>query len=571
PKHTQTPSGNRPPPTSTTTTAATAAAATRHSRTSSSVSSSTPTTTTTAITTTTTAAARPPPPTSHAHTASSASVSGGTAPAPSRKSFLPQRHLTSRRSPERTVPVTPLLPPPPKAQVAPDMAPTTATTTTLLPPPARDASVVRPNNTSPSRRRRDSLRSSPARRGTLGGAGAGAGAGAAVKAQSVASNEGSRSLAHQQQQASSTERSNTGQARAAAAAATQVPPATRLDRSASLRQTAPARVASTAARHTRNRSQVLVGTGQQAGGGGAAKNAPAESASRAAKPSFNMYQQHYSPKKSAPKAAVGSVSTVAAGDSNVMQALPPHIPPLQVELLQLLLLHAEGLQAKRKWEASMDAKCRELHSSVVKTYQSVLATERAVQRDRNVAALEQFAGDVHACNGRYDFATQIQMLSRVIQEVSDLTQSRDGRYNVVIQEFEEWSAHVNEVKQNRMRKTGELQFIDPLRDGWRNDVAALSAKLELCSRELDCVEIRTATTTQGDDRSGYHASALARAVTGHRELIRSMIDELDVIAKIESEVTMMERSWVTRTVDSLRIDIAPGQDGDMRIPAWKKT
>ncbi|KAI2064953.1 hypothetical protein LOZ02_005927, partial [Ophidiomyces ophidiicola] len=571
PKHTQTTSGNRPPPTSTTTTAATAAA-TRHSRTSSSVSSSTPTTTTTAITATTTAA-RPPPPTSHAHTASSASVSGGTAPAPSRKSFLPQRHLTSRRSPERTVPVTPLLPPPPKAQVAPDMAPTTATTTTLLPPPARDASVVRPNNTSPSRRRRDSLRSSPARRGTLGGAGAGAGAGAAVKAQSVASNEGSRSLAHQQQQASSTERSNTGQARAAAAAATtQVPPATRLDRSASLRQTAPARVAPTAARHTRNRSQVLVGTGQQAGGGGAAQNAPAESASRAAKPSFNMYQQHYSPKKSAPKAAVGSVSTVAAGDSNVMQALPPHIPPLQVELLQLLLLHAEGLQAKRKWEASMDAKCRELHSSVVKTYQSVLATERAVQRDRNVAALEQFAADVQACNGRYDFATQIQMLSRVIQEVSDLTQSRDGRYNVVIQEFEEWSAHVKEVKQNRTQRNGGLQFIDPLRDGWRNDVAALSAKLELCSRELDCVEIRTATTTtQGDDRSGYHASALARAVTGHRELIRSMIDELDVIAKIESEVTMMERSWVTRTVDSLRIDIAPGQDGDMRIPAWKKT
>ncbi|KAI1955894.1 hypothetical protein LOZ58_006589, partial [Ophidiomyces ophidiicola] len=567
PKHTQTTSGNRPSPTSTTTTAATAAA-TRHSRTSSSVSSSTPTTTTTAITTT---AARPPPPTSHAHTAS-ASVSGGTVPAPSRKSFLPQRHLTSRRSPERTVPVAP--PPPPKAQVAPDIAPTTTTMATPLlpPPPAMDASVMRPN-TSPSRRR-DSLRSSPARRGTLGG-GAGTGAAAAVKAESVASNEGSRSLTHQQQQASSTERSNTGQARAAAAAA-QVPPATRLDRSASLRQTAPARVASTAARHTRNRSQVLVGSGQQAGGGAgagaaaAAKNAPAEGASRAAKPSFNMYQQHYSPRKPAPKAAVNSASTVAAGDSNVAQALPLHIPPLQVELLQLLLLHSEGLQAKRKWEASMDAKCRELHSSVVKTYQSVLATERAVQRDRNVAALEQFAADVQACNGRYDFATQIQMLSRVIQEVSDLTESRDGRYNVVIQEFEEWSAHVKEVKQSRTQKTGGLQFIDTLRDGWRNDVAALSAKLELCSRELDCVEIRTATT-QGDDRSGYHASALVRAVTGHRELIRSMIDELDVIATIESEVTMMERSWVTRTVDSLRIDIAPGQDGDLRIPAWKKT
>ncbi|EEP81872.1 predicted protein [Uncinocarpus reesii 1704] len=286
-----------------------------------------------------------------------------------------------------------------------------------------------------------------------------------------------------------------------------------------------------------------------------------------------MYQQHYSPKKPVPKSSTSSLS-IAAGGGNGAASLPQNICLLQTELLQLHLLHSQALDAKRKWEASADTKCRKLHESVATSYRSVLSSERSIQQNRNAAAIEQFAADIKASNSRYDLPSQIQMLSKVIQEVSDMTDPGEGRYSLVIQEFEEWSTRVQQIRQNRSQPTSngnattvriDSEFVDPLSDAWKTQVAALSTKLELCSRELDCLEVSSAVTEQAV--SDYDASALVKAVRGHRVLIQSMIQELDVMAKIEFEVVKLEKCWVKRNVEPLWADI--NQDIEIRIPAWK--
>ncbi|WEW58769.1 hypothetical protein PRK78_004237 [Emydomyces testavorans] len=473
---------------------------------------------------------------SHAHTGSEGNVSAGSGfnSVLSRRSLLPQRNLSgvpSNRKLERTV-TAPLKVHAPETQ----------------PRKPRDVGLS-------SHSRRDSLS-------------------LAVKGNNPGLvEESGLSDCKQQQEQKSTERLNSGQAKPVQA------PATRLDRSASLRQPVTSRLASAATSHTRHRSQVVgSGIGQTTAVHRQDRNVTEAQGdiSKLRKPQFNTYQQHYSPKKPAPKVTPQTLS-MNTGDNNASTTLPPHILPLQTELLQLHLLHSQALHAKRKWETNTDGQCRRLHNSVVTTYRSVLSTEQSIQRNRNAAAIEQFAAEIKTCNSRYDFLTQVQMLSKVIQEVSDLTDSQEGRYNNAVREFEKWSAHVTEVKQSRSQpETGDSiaagydsEFIESLSDEWRNDVAALLAKLELCSRELDCLEVG-ATSSDNEDASDYYASALVRAVKGHKLLIQSMIEELDVIAKIEAEVVKMERSWVKTNVEAVCRNRAPSDDVELRIPVWKR-
>lgn len=306
--------------------------------------------------------------------------------------------------------------------------------------------------------------------------------------------------------------------------------------------------------HARHRSQVLSSTNLTSRQEKATTDGLSASSRAAAKPQFNTFQQQYSPKKlaPAPKPSISSLSTAAGeGTGNNTThggtSLPTHVPPLQVELLQLHLLHSQALRAKQNWETSADEQCRKLHASVKRTYQAVLSAEREIQRARNAAAIEQFASDIKACNSRYDFPTQVQMLSRVMQTVMELTKARDGRYNLAVREFEEWSHHAMEIRIQRSQSAtkAEVQFIESLSDAWRNEVAALSAKLELCARELDCLEIRDLMAGEED------ASALVRAFKGHKVLVHSMVEELDAIAKIEAEMMTMEREWVKSSADAI--------------------
>ncbi|KLJ05793.1 hypothetical protein EMPG_10766 [Blastomyces silverae] len=405
--------------------------------------------------------------------------------------------------------------------------------------------------------------------------------------------------------------------------------ATRLERSASLRQPIASR-GTTAANHSRHQSHLVGLTKGYSGVKQGEGNTSSTPSLKANKPQFSTFQQHFSPKKgpkakpplppalTSPTTATASATATGTGNETSTQT-HPHIAALQVELLQLHLLHADSIRARREWESSAERQLHKQHKSVVSKYRTLLAQEQAAQRHINNLALNKLAADCKThtnrstrnnninnnCNsGAYDFSQQIQVLSRVIQDVATLTDMRGGRYISCIRTFEKWFEHVARVRQGRtgsrkpsrsqepaMNKYGddvdrssnsnndndksnhEYEFIDPLSFKWKEEVAALGVKLELCARELDCldvdvdvdVDVRMADGQQakgadsdmsmhGDGGDGYQyppSSALVRAVKGHKMLLASMIDELEVMSAVEADVGKLERLWVRGAVDRL--------------------
>ncbi|PGH16071.1 hypothetical protein AJ79_02051 [Helicocarpus griseus UAMH5409] len=385
--------------------------------------------------------------------------------------------------------------------------------------------------------------------------------------------------------------------------------ATRLERSASLRQP-PASRLTAAAKHSRHQSQGVVVakglTSVKQGEGDASSNPSL----RASKPQFSTLQQHYSPKKGpktkqpVPTTSTASSTTTTKTEPGTDPASPSHTDPyiaaLQTELLQLHLLHANSLQARRDWESSAEQKLRKQHKAVMSKYHALLAREEAAQRYVNNLALNKLAEDAKMHNkgnkSSYDFSDQIQVLSRVVQDVAALTDARGGRYSSCVRVFEEWFAHVSQVRQerSRMRKSAvgsgggddggdddgsgsgsNCDFIDPLNSKWKEEVVALGAKLELCARELDCLDVDARVDGIGEGGNGYPtSSALVRTVRGHKMLLASMIGELEVMSAVEADVGVLERLWVKGAVDRLSSGEGGGGGGNGlvemggRQPAW---
>ncbi|OAX80683.1 hypothetical protein ACJ72_04978 [Emergomyces africanus] len=419
--------------------------------------------------------------------------------------------------------------------------------------------------------------------------------------------------------------------------------ATRLERSASLRQPTASRVTATA-NHSRHQSQVVGSTKGHTGLKQVESNTSSTPSLKSIKPQFSTFQQHYSPKKgpkSKPPLPPASTSPTAATATGTGIELAsqnhPHTAALQAELLQLHLLHTESLRAIREWESSAEQQLCKRHKSAVSNNHTLLAREQAVQRHVNNLALETLAADskTHThrssnnnnndnddkhnnnSNRAYDFSEQIQVLSHVIQDVAALTDMRGGRYISCVYTFEKWFEHVVRVRQGRSdnrngsrsrkpaavckhrddyddqnyyshidKRSCKYEFIDPLSSKWKEEVAALGVKLELCSRELDCldvIDVRVATDghekgvdadTDGDGEfgNGYpSSSALARAVSGHKMLLASMVEELEVMSAVETDVGKLEKLWVRVAVDRLRSSSggdAVGRKEERQQPAW---
>ncbi|EQL30714.1 hypothetical protein BDFG_06862 [Blastomyces dermatitidis ATCC 26199] len=412
--------------------------------------------------------------------------------------------------------------------------------------------------------------------------------------------------------------------------------ATRLGRSASLRQPITSRVTTTA-NHSRHQSHLVGLTKGYAYAGvkqGEGSTSPTPSF-KVNKPQFSTFQQHFSPKKgpktkppippalTSPTTATATATATGTGNEP-STPIHPHIAALQVELLQLHLLHADSILARREWESSAEQQLHKQHKSVVSKYRTLLAQEQAAQRHINNLALNKLAADNKTHTSRstrnnnynynynyssssspYDFSQQIQVLSRVIQDVATLTDMHGGRYISCVRTFEKWFEHVARVRQGRtgsqnparsqepaLNKYGddddadqgsnnnndndnsksscEYEFIDSLSFKWKEEVAALGVKLELCARELDCLDVdvdvvngRMADGQQAkgvDSDVSMHSeggdgcppsSALVRAVRGHKMLLASMIDELEVMSAVEADVGKLERLWVRGAVDRL--------------------
>ncbi|EAU36922.1 predicted protein [Aspergillus terreus NIH2624] len=327
---------------------------------------------------------------------------------------------------------------------------------------------------------------------------------------------------------------------------TDMPPPPRPVRSASLRQ--PARsspgTSSTTRGHTRHRSQVVTPASVQAATKKIEPPSPVTATPRS-RTQFTTFQQHYSPKKSAtPQATTPSVRAPADLDPSLIPSSWPEIAALQTELLQLSLLHSTFLRQNTEWEATAESEIRDLYDSVATDYRGVLKEERELQRQLNGQALHHWFKNCREYNGRQGFAEQIQVLSQVLQEVCDLTETPGGRYTTLLQEFESWLQQADEIRNLRHyteEALGPVVFIDPLNAAWKEEVYLTTMKLELCSRQLQSLDILGYGEVER-----LESSTLLRVAKGLEEMANSMVEELNAIRKIEADIVRSERQWALK-------------------------
>ncbi|KAJ5086128.1 hypothetical protein N7532_010899 [Penicillium argentinense] len=343
----------------------------------------------------------------------------------------------------------------------------------------------------------------------------------------------------------------------------EMPPPPRPMRSASLRQPSSARqgtgALSAARGHARHRSQMVPAT--------ATKIQPdpaAAAATQRAKPPFSTYQQHYSPKKPGAKPPTPTPGSASAFDGLLVLTSWPDIAALQTELLQLSLFHSNSLQRHTIWKAESESELRKKHETVARQYQSVLGAEKQRQHDINVQALDCWLQNCRDHHGSHGFPKQVQELSQILQEVSDLAASgMNGRYTRAVEIFDNWFQDAEQIRHRResVNIVDVPKFIDPLDRTWKEELLALNAKLELCARQLQSLDILGSGEVEQLEQS-----ALARVAQGLNESIQLMVQEIRAMRNVEAELVRMERDVVSHLATQLTS--APRQISTPRAGLW---
>ncbi|KAJ6144152.1 hypothetical protein N7470_008047 [Penicillium chermesinum] len=234
--------------------------------------------------------------------------------------------------------------------------------------------------------------------------------------------------------------------------------------------------------HARHRSQ-LTPTAKQA-----TDVTPVSSKSR---PGFSTYQQHFSPRKAGKPPTPTPGEPTGTGDL-LIPCSWPDITALQIELLQLSLFHSNQLQRQSEWKAESDSRLQKQYDAVANQYRTMLKNEKLRQRQLNAQALQCWAQNCRDRNGPHGISEQIQILSQVLQETSDLVNRElGGRYARAVGVFEDWIEGVGQIWQEREESgvMAGLVFIDPLDGSWKEELQGLRARLELSVRQLQSLDI----------------------------------------------------------------------------------
>lgn len=324
---------------------------------------------------------------------------------------------------------------------------------------------------------------------------------------------------------------------------TDMPPPPRPTRSSSMRQpSVNARTAPPAAvrSHTRHRSQMVPAS---------AKPTEPTSIAQKSRAQFSTYQQHYSPKK--PTRHPTPTPAPPGADSLLIPSSWPDIAALQTELLQLSVFHSTSLQRHADWKSDSESSLRKQYDAVAGQYRSLLAHEKDHQRQLNTQAISCWQQNCQDHCGPHGFPEQIQVLSRVLQEVSDLTAGGGGgggRYTRAVQVFEKWFQQADHIRRFR-EPAGTVDatvFIDPLDRAWKEETHALHAKLELYARQLQSLDI----LGFGEVERLEH-SALARVAQNLTEFIQFMTQEIRAMRTLEADLVRAERECVSRLATGL--------------------
>jgi hypothetical protein len=133
-----------------------------------------------------------------------------------------------------------------------------------------------------------------------------------------------------------------------------------------------------------------------------------------------------------------------------------------------------------------------------------------------------------------------------------------GRYIKAVAVFEKWFQQADYIRHQR-ETTGTFDgsiFVDPLDKAWKEEVYTLHAKLELCARQVQSLDILGFGEVEQ-----LPQSALTRVAQGLAESIQLMIQEIQVMRNLEAELVRLERECVRRIATELA-----GSRWEMSVP-----
>ena len=272
------------------------------------------------------------------------------------------------------------------------------------------------------------------------------------------------------------------------------------------------------------------------------------------RPTFNTFQQHYSPSKTAlpkPPVPTSKFSRPAPAAAEEDTSVPFDIARQQVELLQLSLIHEASAQTTRQYTVDAKRKLGKRHAKLRKDFEAVREAELAQQKLANLKALQAWCPDPSL------LAENLQTLARVHKDVVALTHS-ESRYTGLLAVFEDWAT----AAESKMLANSK-GFVEPLPGSWREAHASTALKIRSLQREM-----ATLPPLPDQDASNGVETSLQMILGSCRSLVDGILRELDMMAKLEKELLGQEQGRIDGAIGALRLDEHQKHDW---VPAWQKT
>ncbi|KAM3415408.1 hypothetical protein BST61_g8934 [Cercospora zeina] len=276
----------------------------------------------------------------------------------------------------------------------------------------------------------------------------------------------------------------------------------------------------------------------------------------ALKPAFNTYQQHYSPAKSTlPKPGVPSArpTTKAISSTEDVEAMPFDVALEQIELLQLSLMHQTSFATLRAYEASARQKLGKMHSRLQKEYQSIAKQEQQNRRAANLDALETWCPDPAL------LAEHLQTVSRAVTDLRAHTE-QGSRFSELVRIFGEWAAKAESIL---MGNTSLAAVIEALPESWRSQHTSLALNLRSIQRDLGTLPPLPPPASPPAD-----PASLFVMLDNCASLADSMVRELEMMVKLQTELLQQGRSRIDQHIGTLVSHTNSGSGKENWNPVW---
>lgn len=276
------------------------------------------------------------------------------------------------------------------------------------------------------------------------------------------------------------------------------------------------------------------------------------------RPAFTTLQHSPDPPKPAPPATVSP-------RSRAMLSPPPpdkEIQHKQAQLLQLSCMYSTSHATYSSLRASANASLSGRFTKLSAQH-ATLRTQQAQQKRRGdfagLAAVVEAPG-----SGVNDERARRKTLRSPEEKIQSFSESlkrletvQGGEHRACARRFGDWIAGYAPPATSSSTST-RSRWVDGLGKAWQADCASVARRIEVGIRGVETVV--AAVVRKGEAEAGV----VGRLAEGWLELAKGMLEEIEVMAKVEREVVERER----RVLAEAAADIKPAPEAQGRRPVW---